>query len=196
MLQSSTIGLIDQKTYKLILKMKVGAEEINPYNLHIKVEKAIKVARDKKVADDGVLGDVLELLTEWHNNKYAIGEWSKDFIDVTTMALKKNPKATKCTDHRTSSLNAHTSNVAVTIFGRRREMKIENVTGDNFGFGRGNGTMGAIGMLKIASKRTLDIDGKLCVFFINWQKEFDRVNWSKLMQILKEMGIVWREKKK
>jgi hypothetical protein len=64
MLQSSTIGLIDQKTYKLNLKMKVSAEEINPYNLHIKVEKAIKVARDKKVADDGVLGDVLELLAE------------------------------------------------------------------------------------------------------------------------------------
>lgn len=74
-------------------------------------------------------------------------------------------------------------------------MKTENVTGDNFGFGRGKGNMDAIGMLKIASKRTLDIDEKLCAFFINWQKKFNRVNWSKLMQILKEMGIVWREKK-
>jgi retron-type reverse transcriptase len=31
--------------------------------------------------------------------------------------------------------------------------------------------------------------------FIDWQKEFDRVNWTKLMQILKENGIDWRERR-
>ena len=28
---------------------------------------------------------------------------------------------------------------------------------------------------------------------IDWQKAFDRVNWTKLMQILKISGIDWRE---
>ena len=35
---------------------------------------------------------------------------------------------------------------------------------------------------------------ELCVCFIDWQKAFDRVNWTKLMQILKRIGIDWRER--
>jgi hypothetical protein len=30
---------------------------------------------------------------------------------------------------------------------------------------------------------------------IDWQKAFDLVNWTKLMQILKEIGIDWRERR-
>jgi hypothetical protein len=50
-------------------------------------------------------------------------------------------------------------------------------------------------MLKIISERTLEIDEELSVCFIDWQKAFDQVNWTKLMQILKETGIAWRERK-
>jgi hypothetical protein len=39
------------------------------------------------------------------------------------------------------------------------------------------------------SERSLDIVEELCAFIIDWQKEFDHVNWSKLMQILEETGI-------
>ena len=48
-------------------------------------------------------------------------------------------------------------------------------------------------MLRIISERTLDEE--LCVCFIEWQKAFDRVNWTKLMQILKGTGIDWRERR-
>jgi hypothetical protein len=40
----------------------------------------------------------------------------------------------------------------------------------------------------------LEIDEELSVCFIDWQKTFDRVNWTKLMQILKKTDIDWREK--
>ena len=39
----------------------------------------------------------------------------------------------------------------------------------------------------------MEIDEELCVCFIDWQKAFDRINWTKLMQILKGDGIDWRE---
>jgi len=48
-------------------------------------------------------------------------------------------------------------------------------------------------MLRIISERTFEIDEELSVCFIYWQKAFDRVNWTKLMQILKETSIDWRE---
>jgi hypothetical protein len=50
-------------------------------------------------------------------------------------------------------------------------------------------------MLRIISERNLDIYEELCACFIDWQKAFDRVNWTKLMQILKGIGIDWRERR-
>jgi hypothetical protein len=41
----------------------------------------------------------------------------------------------------------------------------------------------------------LEIDEELSVSFIGWQKAFDRVNWTKLMQLLKETGIDWHERR-
>jgi hypothetical protein len=41
----------------------------------------------------------------------------------------------------------------------------------------------------------LDIDEELCACFIDWQKAFDHVNWTKLMQILKGIRIDWRERR-
>jgi hypothetical protein len=84
----------------------------------------------------------------------------------------------------------------VRILRIRIERKTEDGLGeDQFGFRRGKGTMDAIGMLRIISERTLDIDEELCACFIDWQKAFDRVNCTKLMQILKGTGIDWCERR-
>jgi hypothetical protein len=50
-------------------------------------------------------------------------------------------------------------------------------------------------MLRIISERTLEIDGELCVCFIDCQKAFYRVNWTKLMQVLKGTSIDWHERR-
>jgi len=39
----------------------------------------------------------------------------------------------------------------------------------------------------------LEIDEKLRVCFVDWQKAFDRARWTKLMEILKGTGNDWRE---
>jgi len=118
------------------------------------------------------------------------GELPKDFTEVTMIALKKKPQATKCSDHRTINLIAHTAKIVAEILRRRIEKKIEDVLGeDQLGFRRGKGTRDATGMLRIMSKRTLEIGEELRVCFIDWQKVFDRVNWTKLMQILRELVL-------
>jgi len=130
------------------------------------------------------------------NTIYETGEWPKDFTEVTMIALKKKPQATKCSDHRTISLIAHTAKIVAKILRRRIEKKIEDVLGeDQFGFRSGKGIRDAVGMLRIISERTLEIDEELSVCFIDWQKAFDRVNWTKLMQILEEIGTDWRERR-
>ena len=49
--------------------------------------------------------------------------------------------------------------------------------------------------MRIIPERTLEIDEELCVCFIDWQKAFDRVNWTKLMQILKRTCTDWNERR-
>jgi len=167
------------------------------------VEKAIMEMRNKKATgDDDVPRDVLKLLGEGGlkimkkliNNIYETGEWPSDFTKVTMIASKKTPQATKCSNHRTISLIEHTAQRVAKILRRRIEKKIEDVfREDQFGFRRGKETRDATGMLRIITERTLEIDEELCVCFIDWQKASDRVNWTKLMQILKGTGTDWRE---
>ena len=157
---------------------EVDTDETGPYILQSEVEKAIKEMRNKKATgDDDVPGDVLKLLgggglkimTKLINAIYETGEWPRDFTEVTTIALKKTPQATKCSNHRTIGLVAHTAKIEAKILGRRIERKIENVLGeDQFGSRRGKGTRDAIGMLRIIAERTLEIDTELCVCFIDW----------------------------
>jgi hypothetical protein len=64
----------------------------------------------KLLGDDG-----LNLLTQLINSLYESGQWPKDFTEVTMVALKKKPKATKCTDHRTMNLTAHAAKVVATV---------------------------------------------------------------------------------
>ena len=110
--------------------------------------------------------------------------------------FKKKPQATKCSDHRTISLIAHTAKIVAKILRRRIEKKIEDVLGeDQFGFSRGRGTRDGIWMLCVISNRTLEIDEKLIICFIDWLKSFDQVNWTKLMQILNETSIDSRERR-
>ena len=113
------------------------------------------------------------------------------------IALKK-PQATKFSDHHTISLITHTVNIVANILRRRIKKKIEDILGEaQFGFRRGKGPRNATAMLRIISERTLVIDEELCVCFIlvDWQKAFDRVNWTKLMHILKGTVIDWRERR-
>jgi len=156
---------------------KVDTEEKNPYILQSEVEKAIKEIRNKKATgDDDISGEVLKLLGEGGfkimkkliNNSYETGEWPKNFTEVTMIALKKKPHAKKCSDHRTISLIAHTAKRVAKILRSRIEKKIEDVLGeDQFEFRRGEGTRNANGMLRIISERTLEIDEKVCVCFVD-----------------------------
>jgi hypothetical protein len=137
------------------------------------VEKTIKEMRNKKtIGDDDVPGDVLKflgeggskLMTKLINTIYKIGEWPKDFTEVKMIALKKKTQATKCSDHRTISLIAHRAKIVAKILRRRIEKKIEDVLGeDQFAFRRGKGTRDAIGMLRIITERSLEIDEELSV---------------------------------
>jgi len=72
-----------------------------------------------------LLGDGgLKIMMTLINTIYEPGEWPKDFMEVTMIALKKKPHATKCNNHRTISFIAHTAKTDKKILRRRIEKEI------------------------------------------------------------------------
>jgi hypothetical protein len=123
------------ETLEVELEEEVDADENGPYILQSEVEKTIKEMRNKKASgDDDVPGDVLKLLGEGGlkimmkliNTIYETGKWPKDFMEVIMIALKKKPQATKCSDHHTISLIAHTVKIVVKYLeeGLKRKLRM------------------------------------------------------------------------
>ena len=183
----------------------IDEDERGPSILTTEVEKAIKdMKRNKATGDDDVPADLLKeignkglkVITKLINKIYETGKWPKDFLNVTMVAIEKKQQAKKCSDFRTISLISHVAKIVARIINRRLQQKIEEVMGeDQFGFRKGRGTRDAIGMMRILSERILAANEEVCVSFIDWQKAFDRVNWTKLMDMLKEIGIDWRDRR-
>jgi hypothetical protein len=58
------------------------------------------------------LGDGgLKIMTQLISSTYGNAEWPMDLIEGTMIALKKKPKATKCSDHCPVSLIVHTAKI-------------------------------------------------------------------------------------
>ena len=43
--------------------------------------------------------------------------------------------------------------------------------------------------MRIISERVLDVKEEMCLCFIDWQKAFDRVDWTKLLEMPRNIGV-------
>jgi hypothetical protein len=104
--------------------------------------------------------------------------------------LKIMPGAAKFCDHHIFSLIAHAAKIVARILWSRFERKFDGVLGeDQFRFRKKKGTKDAYGMLRVISERTWDRGGQLRLCFLEWQKKFKSVNWTKLRQVINGAGI-------
>jgi len=87
------------------------------------------------------------------------------------IASKKKPGATKCSEHRSISLIAHTAKIVEQILGLKGMLRTysEKISLDLEEEKERR-------MLRIIAERTLEIDTELCICFMDWQKTYDRVN--------------------
>jgi len=103
---------------------ELDEDDKGPTILKSEVVKAIKdMQRKKTTGEDKIpvdllkeLGDSrLKIITALFNKIYMSGDWPKDFLDVTMIALPKKNQAKKCSDHRTISLISHTGKIVAHI---------------------------------------------------------------------------------
>ena len=110
--------------------------------------------------------------------------------------MEKKIGATDCSDIRTVSLIRYASKIVLGILKKRITSKADEYLGeDQYGFRRGNGTREAIAAMRIICKRSLERDQEVNIYFVDFEKAFDRIRWDKLMEILKKIGVDWRERR-
>ena len=91
-------------------------------------------------------------------------------------------------------LVSHASKIVLTILTRMLESTAESyIDKDQFGFRKGRSTRDAIAALRVLYERNLEYNNKVYVCFDDYDKAFDRVDWTKLMTILQNIGVDWRD---
>ena len=104
--------------------------------------------------------------------------------------------ASECADHRTINLIAHASKIMLRLLVKRLENKAKYfIEKTQFEFRKGRGTRKGISVMRLLCERRLEFDEELFVCFVNFEKAFDRVKWTKLFEVLKKIGAYWRDRR-
>ena len=186
---------------------EVPVDDKGPDLLAEEIIKALKsLTNGKAEGIDNIPGELLkemgpvaqQCLIEICKDIYSTGIWPEDFTQAVIITLAKKQNATACSDFRTISLLSHASKVVIKVLQQRIEAKVATVGAigvDQFGFMKGRGTREAIGSLRILAERSLEHGKQLHICFVDYEKAFDRVDWSILMTALKRIGVDWRDRR-
>ena len=176
-----------------------------PNLLESEIMTAIKeMKKNKAVGEDNIPAEFWKVLGEKGTKElvalckemYVQGVWPEDFTKVIMIPLQKKANAVECGDHRTISLISHASKILLKVLTRRIEAKTKDFIGRNqFGFRRGCGTRDAIGVMRVLCERSMEFGNDVYVCFVDFEKAFDRVNWVKMMEVLKSLDVDWRDRR-
>jgi len=98
----------------------------------------------------------------------------------------------KFEEHRTINLTSHVSKILCRIIKTRIEIKIySNIGNDQFGFRKDIGTREAILSLRFLIEKQLRVNKDVIIAFVDLEEAFDNVNWDKMFDILKRLGITY-----
>ena len=98
--------------------------------------------------------------------------------------------------HFTISFIPHASKIMLSILQQRLEGEAEGYLLDSqFGFRKGVGTRDAIESMRMLIQRSLEHNNKVYVCFVDFEKAFDRVKWSIMMNILQSFGVDWTDRR-
>ena len=121
---------------------------------------------------------------------YKEGIWPEDFTKAVLIPLPKKMNAMTCEDHRTINLIPHASQIMLRILAKRLEGKVRDVISKTqFGFKKRCGTRKANGVVQMLCEKALDHGKEVFICFVDYEKAFDRVNWVKMMDTSKQLGV-------
>jgi hypothetical protein len=194
-----------EEDFDLEKEIQVDHDSKGPGLLIEEIQEAIKEMKNGKASGvDDIPAELLKMLDGKAIRKlctlcmeiYETGEWPEDFTKAVMIPIPKKANAVECADHRTISLISHASKILLKIIAKRIEHKAELIMGNTqFGFRRGCGTREAIGVMRVICERSLEFGNDVFICFVDFEKAFDRVDWVKMLDILKRIGVDWKDRR-
>jgi hypothetical protein len=136
----------------------------------------------------------LKTLTKLLNSVYRVGKIPLDWLRSTFITIPKKSKAQNCDKYRIISLMSHVLKIFLRIIQSRMYRKCESRMSDTqFGFRNGLGTREALFATNVLIQRCRDMNTDIYACFIDYQKAFDTVRHSKMIEILISAGIDKRD---
>jgi Reverse transcriptase (RNA-dependent DNA polymerase). len=110
--------------------------------------------------------------------------------------IHKKTNANTCKNFRTLSLVSHASKILANIIKRRLENILEDyLDQDQYGFRKNRVTREGILALRQIMEKKIVMKKKLAIGFIDLEKAFDNVNWKGMFEILKNLGVKFKERR-
>ena len=123
-------------------------------------------------------------------NIFQNGELPEDFVKSQLIAIPKVANTKRCEEHRTIALTSHTMKILLKVVQNRiGPILNSSISPWQFGFRPNRGTIEAIAALKTLAAIRIEEEKALFVAFIDFEKAFDRVHHSKMIEVLKKRGI-------
>ena len=191
-------------TCNLEQENEVGEDDKGPLILLAETEASKhKLKKGKAPGLDNIPGELIECLgpqatkqlNKLDNAIYTTGKWPADFTRSKVVKLPKKANTKRCEEHRTLSLIPHCSKILLKTMYERIYSKVDSfIQKDQFGFRRKVGTREAIGTLRVLYEKAIHFGQSTYVCFVDYEKAFDKIDWQKMMKILKIIGLDWRER--
>jgi len=183
----------------------IESDQKGPDILKEEISEAIKGMKNGKAAgiDDipaeflkMLEGEPLQMLVDLCMEVYVTGIWPEDFTKSVMIPIPKKANAMDCANYRTISLIPHASKILLKILTNRIQSKADMMLGKTqFGFRKGCGTREAIGVMRTICERSLEHGNEIFICFVDFEKAFDRIDWVKMIEILKKIGVDWRDRR-
>lgn len=170
-----------------------------PSILVSEVEAAIRKARNRKAAGpDDIPVELLKLLddegirlmTALMNRIYETGEIPSEWTQSTFIPLPKKSKPTECSHCRLISLMSHSLKILLKVLQGRIHARCESILSNSqFGFRGGLGTREALFCMNVLLQKCKEFQKRVFVCFIDFEKAFDRVQHTQLIEALHRIGL-------
>ena len=146
----------------------------------------------KMILANGNFG--LRKIVELANKIYNTGYIPKEMYRSIFIAIPKKPNAVECSLHRTISLMSTITKIILRVILNRIKKKIRfKVAEEQYGFTEGKGTRNAIFNMRMITERAIEVQKSVFMCFIDYEKAFDKVRHSQLIEILQNINIDGRD---
>ena len=129
-------------------------------------------------------------IVELANKIYNTGYIPKEMYKSIFIAIPKKPGAVECNLFRTISLMSQITKIILKVILNRIKQKLKlEIAEEQYGFMKGKGTRNAIFIMRMLTERAIEVQKDVYMCFIDYEKAFDKVKHSDLIDILQNLNL-------